>query len=227
LFDRIGSTLDAAHTLGAEGAAAGTVILADTQTAGRGRMGRAWRSESGTGIWLTVLERPSTGGALGVLALRVGLALAPAIEPFADAARIPIRLKWPNDLYAGTGKVGGILVEARWRDQLPEWVAIGVGINLRAPAEEPNASGLRAGVSRVDVLTVAVRAIRAAAARTEGTLDHTELAAFARRDLAAGLRCVEPAVGRVLGIDASGALLVDVASRGTVEVRTGSLVLQD
>src|SRR5256885_1582657 len=80
LFSEVGSTLDITHQLGEEGAAAGTLVLADEQTAGRGRLGRSWQSDRGAGIWLTLLERPRHDDALGVLALRLALALAPALE---------------------------------------------------------------------------------------------------------------------------------------------------
>ena len=60
-----------------------------------------------------MIERPRDAAALDVLSLRVGLALAPALDAFAGSA---VRLKWPNDLYVGARKLGGILVEARWRD---------------------------------------------------------------------------------------------------------------
>lgn len=220
-FDEIGSTLDVAHVLAAEGAASGTLVIADAQSAGRGRMGRSWRSEAGAGVWLTVIERPGSSRALDVLSLRIGLTLAPALDAFADDR---VHLKWPNDLYVGDRKLAGVLVEARWRDRVPEWVAIGVGINVRVPRDEPRAVALRGGVSRIAVLEAAIPAVRAAAAR-EGLLDDSELAAFADRDLARGRRCLEPVAGTVRGIDASGALLVDVGSEITV-VRGGSLVLQ-
>jgi BirA family biotin operon repressor/biotin-[acetyl-CoA-carboxylase] ligase len=77
-------------------------------------------------------------------------------------AGTPVRLKWPNDLYAGGGKLGGILVEARWRDGRPDWAAIGVGINIRPPAAVPEAASLGAG-SRLTVLEDLMPAIRAAA----------------------------------------------------------------
>lgn len=221
-FATIGSTLDEAHSLGAAGAAAGTLVIADEQTSGRGRQGRTWRSEPGAGLWITILERPADVDALGVLSLRIGMALAPALDPFASE---PVRLKWPNDLYVDSRKLAGILVEARWRESLPEWVAVGVGVNVRAPATEPNAIGLRQGISRLDVLRAIIPAIRAAAART-GALSDDERRAFARRDLAAGHRCAEPVIGTVQGIDRAGALLVESAA-GVVAVRVGSLVLTE
>jgi BirA family biotin operon repressor/biotin-[acetyl-CoA-carboxylase] ligase len=221
-FDEVGSTLDAAHELAASGAPAGTLVVADAQTSGRGRMGRAWRSESGAGVWLTLIERPRDVAALDVLSLRIGLALAPVLDAFVAT---PARLKWPNDLYVGTRKLGGVLVEVRWRESAPEWAAIGVGVNVRAPLGEPRATGLDADVSRAVLLTRMVPAMRAAAART-GALDRSELAAFASRDAVTGRRCREPVDGVIQGIDPSGALVVDVGSQIAV-VRAGSLVLEE
>jgi BirA family transcriptional regulator, biotin operon repressor / biotin---[acetyl-CoA-carboxylase] ligase len=222
VFDEVGSTLDVAHALAADGALSGTLVIADAQSAGRGRMGRSWRSEAGAGVWLTLIERPASNRALDVLSLRIGLALAPALDALAEDR---VRLKWPNDLYVRDQKLAGVLVEARWRESVPEWVAIGVGINVRVPRGAPNAVGLRDGVSRIAVLDVSVPAIRAAAA-LEGQLDDSELRDFADRDLAKGRRCVEPVAGTVRGIDASGALLVGIGSEVTA-VRGGSLVLQE
>ena len=220
VFDEVSSTLDVAHELAARGAPAGTIVLADAQSAGRGRLGRSWRSERGAGIWLTVIERPADARELDVLPLRVGIALAPVLDPFAGAT---VSLKWPNDLYVGRGKLAGVLTEARWRGESLEWIAIGVGINVRAPTEE-SAAGLRGGTRRLDVLGAAVTAIRDAAQR-RGPLTEREQAVFAARDQAMGKMCVEPVAGRVCGIDSSGALLVGLAS-GIVAVRSGSLVLE-
>ena len=71
--------------------------------------------------------------------MRVGLAAAEALDRFASE---PIRLKWPNDLYVDQGKVAGVLVEARWREQAVEWVAIGLGVNVKAPEDIEAAAGL-------------------------------------------------------------------------------------
>lgn len=220
VFDDVSSTLDVAHELAAGGAPAGTIIVADAQSAGRGRLGRSWRSERGAGIWLTVIERPSDAQDLDVLPLRIGIALAPALDAFANG---PVSIKWPNDLYVGGGKLAGVLTEARWRGEGLEWVAIGVGINVRAPVGEA-AAGLAHGARRLDVLSAVVPAIREAA-RRRGPLTEGELEVYAARDQAVGRECVEPVAGRVCGIDASGALLVGLAS-GIVAVRSGSLVLK-
>ena len=222
LWATVASTQDVAHALAASGAPAGTLVLADEQHAGRGRHGRAWVSEAGAGIWLTLIERPADAMAIDVLSLRVGLAIARALDAFTPD---PIRLKWPNDVYTARGKVAGILCEARWRDGAVEWVALGVGINVRAPEGALGAAGLAAGTRRVDVLRAVLPQLRAAAAK-RGHLAGAELAEFAARDLAVGRTCLEPVAGKVVGVGAGGELLIDTGAR-TVGVRAGSLVLEE
>jgi BirA family biotin operon repressor/biotin-[acetyl-CoA-carboxylase] ligase len=221
VFESIGSTLDVAHTLGAAGASAGTLVLAEQQTSGRGRSGRRWASAPGSGIWLTLIERPSDPAAVEVLSLRVGLRAAAALDRWAPT---PVRLKWPNDLYCEGGKLAGILIEARWREQRLDWLAIGLGLNVRPPAEMPNAAALRDVHSRADVLAELVPALRAAAA-ARGPLNERELMVYAARDVARGRECVEPAAGVVQGIDAHGSLIVRT-SAGDVACRAGSLVFE-
>ena len=222
LLESTTSTLDVAHRLAARGAPAGTLVIANEQTAGRGRGGKSWQSSPGAGLWLTLIERPSDTSGLGVLSLRVGLAAAEALDRFAPE---PIRLKWPNDLYIDQGKLGGILVEARWREQAVEWVAIGLGVNVQAPKNVETAAGLEPGTDRLDVLGELVPAVLAAA-RATGPLQADEMEKFDARDLARGRRCVEPAVGRVAGITPTGELLVALAD-SVAPFRSGSLVLED
>ncbi|HEV8449081.1 MAG TPA: biotin--[acetyl-CoA-carboxylase] ligase [Gemmatimonadaceae bacterium] len=222
LLGTVTSTQDVAHELASADAPAGTLVLAHEQTSGRGRHGRAWTSNPGAGVWLTLIERPSDPASADVLSLRVGLGLARALERFTTD---PVRLKWPNDVYIGDRKLAGVLAEARWRDGAIEWVAVGVGINVVAPSAEPRAIGLAAGTTRLDVLRAVVPQLRDAAAAL-GHLTDSELAEFAARDYAAGHGCVEPVAGRVAGIDRTGALLINTGSR-VAAVRAGSLVLQE
>jgi BirA family biotin operon repressor/biotin-[acetyl-CoA-carboxylase] ligase len=222
LLESTTSTLDVAHHLAAEGAPAGTLVIANEQTAGRGRGGKSWRSAPGAGLWLTLIDRPADNSGLGVLSLRVGLAAAEALDRFAPE---PIRLKWPNDLYSDQGKLGGILVEARWREQAVEWVAIGLGVNVKAPDSVETAAGLEPGTERLDVLADLVPAILATT-RATGPLDAAEMEDFAARDIARGRRCIEPAVGRVAGITPTGELLIALADT-IAPFRSGSLVLED
>jgi BirA family biotin operon repressor/biotin-[acetyl-CoA-carboxylase] ligase len=222
LLETVTSTLDVAHALGAAGAPSGTLVIAERQTAGRGRAGRTWTSEAGAGIWLTLVERPDDPAALEVLAIRLGLAAARALDPFAPE---PVRLKWPNDLYVGKGKVAGVLVESRWRGERPDWTAVGIGVNVRAPTGVPGAGALAPSARRAEVLTALVPALRAQLAAV-GPLGPQELAAYRARDFAAGRACRAPAHGLVAGITPHGAVVIRTEA-GDVVARTGSLVLAD
>lgn len=219
LFESVASTMDEAHGLAGAGAPAGTLILAQRQTAGRGRNGRRWSSPP-RGIWLTLVERPDNAAALEVMSLRVGLAAARALDAFAAE---PLRLKWPNDLYLDDRKLAGTLVEARWRGEHTDWVALGLGVNMAVPADRPEATALEPGTSRIDVLQSLVPELRAAAALA-GPLSPVEMEEYAGRDMARGRNCSGPVRGRVAGIVATGELLVELAD-SVARVRTGSLVL--
>ncbi len=218
------STMDAAHSLAEEGASAGTIVLADAQERGRGRSGKSWVSGAGQGIWMTLLERPVDAGSLEVLSLRIGLAAAATLDAFVDA-HDAVRLKWPNDLMTPHGKLGGVLVEVRWRASRPEWVAIGIGVNMALPPGVTQAAALGASVSRVDVLRQLVPAMRHAASE-RGVLTPNELSAFDRRDWARGRAALAPARGVVRGITPSGALVLE--REGAHETfASGSLILED
>ncbi len=204
VYARVGSTMDVAHALAATGAPAGTLVLADAQSGGRGRAGRRWLSPPGAGLWLTLLERPGDSSALDVLPLRLGLHAALAVQPFAGGA---VQVKWPNDLQIARRKLAGVLVEARWRDAQPEWVAIGLGLNVRAPAGMDDATGLRTESSRVALLEALVPALRHAAA-ARGPLAPDELRAYAERDAISGRRIRDPLPGVVRRVLPSGELLL-------------------
>jgi BirA family biotin operon repressor/biotin-[acetyl-CoA-carboxylase] ligase len=217
--ESVGSTMDVAHALALAGASSGTAVLASEQTQGRGRGGHTWQAEPDAGLWLTLIERPTDARALEVLSLRIGLALAEALTPMIDGL---VQLKWPNDLYVGDRKLGGILIEARWRDGRPEWAAIGVGINRRVPAHFQQAACVRDDVSRDELLVAAVRAMRRAAKGT-GPLSERERAAWDARDLARGRQVSAPVVGEVTGISPTGAVLIRDSAGVEHPVHSGSL----
>ncbi|MFI5245540.1 MAG: biotin--[acetyl-CoA-carboxylase] ligase [Gemmatimonadales bacterium] len=218
LLPRVTSTMDEAHQLGAAGAPGGTLVVADEQTAGRGRGGRSWSSAEGRGLWMTLLERPADATGLTVLSLRLGLRAASVLD---RPAGLPVRIKWPNDLYAGPQKLAGVLVEARWRDGKPDWVAIGIGVNITPPPDLEGAGGLTPGTTRATLVLALVPALRAAAAM-RGLLTPAELAEFDARDFARGRRCVRPGTGVATGITADGALII-TGEHGVEHHRAGSL----
>lgn len=220
LLSETDSTLDVAHALADGDAPAGTVVVADSQRAGRGQHGRSWSSHPGRGVWCTVIERPrgEDAKAFGVLSIRVGLRAAEALDALAGER---VGVKWPNDLTLRRGKLGGILTEARWIGSSLAWVAVGVGINVVPPPDVSTAAGLRPGASRVEVLEAVVRAVRSAGA-AEGELTDAELERYRVRDALVGRRIVSPGIGTVTGISAVGALLVEGAA-GTEEHHAGTI----
>lgn len=127
----------------AQGAADRSVLVAEQQTAGRGRRARAWVSPAGSGVYLSVLVRPTSVPAarLGTLGMVAGLALMHAAT---ETAGIDATLKWPNDLLVGADrrKGAGVLSEA-----LPDGAVVGVGVNVGPLPDgaEPGAGGLPAG----------------------------------------------------------------------------------
>jgi len=204
----VGSTLDVAHELAAAGAPHGLLVLADEQTAGRGRQGRSWHSPAGAGVWVVALLRPEVPPSPGALAIRVGLRLVEAVAEVAPRARPG--LKWPNDLIVRHRKAGGVLCEARWQGTALGWIAVGVGVNVRgplAPALRHSAIALKAAeatVSRIRLLEALAPRLWDAAA--PAVLDAAEQEAFVRlRWHADG--GPDPDAGAV-GIDRDGALLV-------------------
>ena len=219
-YAEVGSTLDVAHAL-APASPSGTLIIADEQTAGRGRHARRWTCAPHAGVWLTLIERPTDARALDVLAIRCGLYAAQALDEIAGAR---VNVKWPNDLYLGNRKLAGTLIETRWRGTAPEWVAIGFGLNVIAPDLE-TAVGMPAGVSRLLVLDRVVPALRRAATATRHLSDK-EVAAWRERDLATGLQVTAPSEGTVEGITTTGEILIRT-NAGVVAHRSGSLIFAE
>jgi len=216
------STLDEVHRLAAQGAPAGTAVLADRQTRGRGRQGRAWESPGGRGIWLAYLARPAAADT-GLLALRAGLAVVRAMESLGARPLV----KWPNDVMLGDRKLAGVLCEAKWERGRPAWVALGIGINVKAPLPA-GLAGLAATLDeavpagRVDLLARLLPALHALPTGSELTPDERE--ALAARDWLCGRRLLEPVPGTAAGIDATGGLLVETA-RGVRRVVSGTIRL--
>jgi len=226
LHPRLGSALDAIHALAAQGAPPGTTVIAEEQTAGRGRDGRTWHSPAG-GVWLGMLLKPARSE-LAAVAIRAGLALADAVD--ALLGRPETRLKWPNDALLGDRKLAGILCEGRWQGNTPQWLALGVGVNVRNAIPAAVARGAVAlvewlpAVRRIDLLDGLVPALARTASGGGAGLSPVECAAFAARDWLRGRQLRTPAVGRADGVRADGALLVDSGGI-TVAVHEGHVEL--
>ena len=218
--------MDLLHQLAAGGAEAGTAVLAGEQLGGRGSRGRSWQSPPG-GLWLSVLFRPAAPGGVEVMSLRVGLAVAEAVD---DLVPRPVQLKWPNDLMLGERKVGGILCEARWQGHTLGWVAVGVGMNVRNAVPQELNEVATALASERPALTVEdmVQPIVSALRRLDlgaDRLSPAELKRFGRRDWLSGRDLRAPAAGRAAGLREDGALLVRPTEGGEIPLRSGSVKL--
>lgn len=126
--------MDTAASLAHAGAAHGVVIVAEEQTAGRGRRGTHWSSPPGAGLYFSFIARPS-GPSVSLLTLAAGVAVRAGI---AAATGLAPDLKWPNDLIIGRRKLAGILAEGLAIGTPAQAVIIGVGINLRPAAYPPD-----------------------------------------------------------------------------------------
>jgi BirA family biotin operon repressor/biotin-[acetyl-CoA-carboxylase] ligase len=127
-YEDIGSTNDIASRVAEAGAAEGTVVAANAQAAGRGRLGRSWASPPGAGLYFSLVLRPAAA-VVPLVTLAAGVAVAEGIE---GATGLAVTLKWPNDVQVGARKLAGILAEGG------ECVVLGIGINVRTAAYPPD-----------------------------------------------------------------------------------------
>jgi BirA family biotin operon repressor/biotin-[acetyl-CoA-carboxylase] ligase len=127
------STNTEANRLAREGAPEGTLVVANAQTRGRGRLGRSWASPPGTGLYLSIILRPDCApDRLPRLTLTAGVAVASAIQE----TGISPQLKWPNDILIADRKTGGILTEAVFDKTGIGFAILGIGINVNTKLDE-------------------------------------------------------------------------------------------
>jgi BirA family biotin operon repressor/biotin-[acetyl-CoA-carboxylase] ligase len=123
----IDSTNTAAKKLAENGAPEGTAVIADHQTAGRGRFNRTWHGEAGKNIILSLILRPRKEQSAHLLTYLTALCAAKTVE---DLAGVKVECKWPNDLLISGKKFCGILLESAWNDSSIDYVVVGIGMNV-------------------------------------------------------------------------------------------------
>lgn len=225
------STNDVAAGLADQGAADGTAVVADMQTAGRGRHGRSWHSPRGGGLYLSIVLDAADATHLTLMA---GVAVAEAIR---RATGLAVEIKWPNDIVSAAGgrwrKLAGILAEATRAGSTADRTVLGIGINLR-PVDRPaelaaGATSLEEELSRpIDRALVLVECLASLASWRAALAGGGREAVLARwRELSPscrGARVVWTADhecrGTTAGIDEHGALLVRL-EEGHVERLVG------
>jgi BirA family biotin operon repressor/biotin-[acetyl-CoA-carboxylase] ligase len=227
-FPDVSSTNDAAAALADQGAPEGTVVVANAQSAGRGRQGRTWVSPPGAGLYASALLRPRSPAPL--LTIAAGVAVAEGIQ---RATGLTTDLKWPNDVFVGGKKLAGLLAEASGS---PAAIVLGFGINVMPAAYPPDvavrATSLEGELGRlvdrglllVECLgRLAVRYADLGGGRGEDVVEAwctRATATFGRRvrGEAGGM----PIEGVVEALDAQGALVVRTV-RGPALVTSGEV----
>ena len=245
-YDDLASTSDRLKEIAGEGAGQLSVVISESQSAGRGRRGATWHSPAESGLWMSVLL-PASPRSVAYLPLIVGLATARAVERVAPG--IDAGIEWPNDIVIVGKKVAGVLCEAVASGPADsvEGVVAGIGVNVRTPPAgfppdiRERATSLEesagAWVSRSGLAT-AILVELTRVTDTEGfgsagvgadvyglSLPKPLLDALNRRNVLSNQRvhCEQEGPGVARGILASGALLLERDDGSRVGVVAGSL----
>ena len=222
-FPETGSTNREAWTLAEEGAPHGTLVVADAQTAGRGRLDRRWNSPRGVNLYFSLVLRPDVPLSVAPL---VGLAASLAVARCVD-----FHVKWPNDVLDAEGKkVAGVLSEVQANGTKVEFLVLGVGLNVNQqvfPSELPNATSLwlhrGADTDRAQLLGSIVRSIE----EWVPTIwtDRSRLLETWRSYCSMMGRevVVEGTRGRAVNLRSDGALLIQTGTGQVVPVLSGDV----
>jgi len=133
-YDTIGSTNDRAYELAEEGEEEGALVIAESQTSGRGRIGRKWVSPKAGGVYMSLILRPDAEtDEIPAITLIAAIAIIRAIK---KTAGVDARMKWPNDILAEGKKVCGILTEIKAQPDRIDFLILGVGVNVNTPREK-------------------------------------------------------------------------------------------
>lgn len=220
-FSEIDSTNSKAREEALRGAKEGTIIIADAQTRGRGRLGRPWESPPGMNLYASMILRPAIPLAdAAAMPLLTGIAVAKGLGRSTGAAA---GIKWPNDILVGGKKIAGILAEAEAAGERVRFIIMGVGVNVNVGADEMPSSLKETATSLRIVTGRELSRARVAAAVFEEMEEVYAL--FEEKGFAGRLRnewnrlsvvngkwatlstLKESWAGKVLGIDEDGALL--------------------
>jgi BirA family biotin operon repressor/biotin-[acetyl-CoA-carboxylase] ligase len=237
-YDEIESTNAEAKELARAGAPEGTVVIAECQSAGRGRLGRRWTSPAGKGLLFSVILRPTLPMSRAhMLTIVAAVAAACGIESQTDAA---VRIKWPNDLFVGDRKAGGILLEVAGEQDVVEWVIVGIGINVNTEYAELPVDLRRSAISlkmatgdpvdRSELLARVLLALETAYKQAQKHGFDRALSEFRQRDYllkrSVSVQTREGSViGEATGIDNQGALLVQLPHRHVRRFHSGDVTL--
>lgn len=231
ILDKTDSTNNYAKNIAVKGAVHGTVVIADTQTAGKGRLGRNFVSPSGMGLYMSVIIRPTFN--IDVAALITSAAAVASAEAVEKLCGNDVRIKWVNDLYMNERKICGILTEASMGLEIssPDYVVIGIGINVRKFAFDDE---LGKRVSSIETETGKIINRNELCAtvldRLEYYMDNLEkrihIDEYKRREFLTGNIITasigtEKIVGRAVGIDDNANLIIETENGGRRNLSSG------
>lgn len=236
-YDCLDSTNVKAKELAEQGCESGTLVVADQQTAGRGRRGRSWDSPSGTGIFMTILLKPEINpNHASMLTLVTALAVARAIGDISGAAA---QIKWPNDIVMNGKKVCGILTEMSAQFDYINHIVVGIGINVHNESFPEEISGMASSLllesgNRIHRAMLIEKVLEYFEEYYETFLETEDLSGLLKdynallvnrnREVRV-LDPKEPFEGKAMGITKNGELIVDtwesrkLVSSGEVSVR--------
>lgn len=218
-FEQATSTNDVARKMAEEHAPEGTLVFADEQTAGRGRMGRRWEAPPETNLLMSVIFRPVIApDEVNRLVIACGLAVCEACE---RATKVKVDVKWPNDLLIGEKKVAGILPESSMVGAQLSWVVVGMGVNVNQPFSESDSLSAQATSLYMETGKTFDRALLLAQVMARLNAWYTRLSSVDLLD-AWRSRCVT--LGSRIQVDAAGRALSGVAESLDP---TGALLLRD
>ncbi len=233
VFSSLASTNTTLHEMARAGAPEGTAVIACTQTAGRGRLGREFSSPEGAGLYMSLLlRRDLPDDRVPLLTPYAALAAAEAVEATAE---VTVGIKWVNDLRIGEAKIAGILTEGEFTpDGHLAFAVVGIGVNLTSGALPPHLAGIAAAIGdtatppEADVLAAAI--LDVFFDRLPTLLDSSFLEDYRRRSVVLGRRVTATVgeqtlegVAEAIGDD--GALLVRTAS-GERRLRAGEVSIK-
>jgi len=235
-YSSIGSTNELLKELAAQGAPEGTLVIADEQTVGKGRLGRKWLASPGTSLLLSLLFRPDLPPHQAPrLTMICSLATADAIEGLTG---LPVGLKWPNDIFIRGKKAGGILTESGTTGGHLNYVVVGMGLNVNlAVSTLPELRGMATSlsqelgreVSRLELLWKILAGIETRyESLKRGESPHAEWAARLI-NLGRQVQATTPQgtlVGWAEGVDADGALILRTPAGQRRRILAGDVTLR-
>jgi len=235
-YNSTSSTNNKAKDFALNGEPEGTLVVANEQTAGRGRFDRRWFTPKGSGLAVSfILRSKLSNPEISQMPLLGGLATAHAIEQLYN---ISPKLKWPNDIWVEQKKIAGILVETSYTENLPEWQILGIGVNVNsAPLEVTNPSYdascladiIGHKVDRVNLLQQLVRNV----GLLYNQLEQNSIREEWQKRMLWKNQYIEvidsghnPIEGIVLGVETNGALIIQLSNGDQLKIYSGEIRLK-